>query len=128
MQKLSSVRAVAVLLLLSGGVTFADEFDLDCWTIDGGADLFLSGADFELSATIGQPDAGYMSGGEFDLSGGVWFECCRGDVDGDCDTDQSDLGVLLGRWGIDDGGDLDGDGITNQADLGILLADWGCGT
>ncbi len=35
---------------------------------------------------------------------------------------------LLGSWGIDDGGDLDGDGDTDQSDLGILLADWGCGS
>ena len=53
---------------------------------------------------------------------------CPGDLDGDDDTDQSDLGMLLASWGIDDGGDLNGDDQTNQSDLGILLADWGCGT
>jgi sulfatase modifying factor 1 len=56
---------------------------------------------------------------------------CVGDLDGDGDTDQSDLGILLGDWGCDDpvngcAGDLDGDDHTDQADLGILLADWGC--
>ena len=51
---------------------------------------------------------------------------CVGDLDGDGDTDQSDLGILLAAWGINAGGDLDGDGDTDQADLGILLADWGC--
>jgi len=59
------------------------------------------------------------------------FDCeqpCPGDVDGDGDTDQSDLGLLLAAFGVDDGGDLDGDGDTDQGDLGILLADWGCGT
>ena len=58
---------------------------------------------------------------------------CPGDVDGDGDTDQSDLGILLADWGCDDpvngcAGDLDGDDKTDQVDLGILLADWGCGT
>jgi len=58
---------------------------------------------------------------------------CPGDLDGDGDTDQSDLGILLADWGCDDpvngcAGDLDGDDDTDQADLGILLADWGCGT
>jgi len=53
---------------------------------------------------------------------------CPGDLDGDGDTDQSDLGILLSAWGINDGGDLDNDGDTDQSDLGILLADWGCGT
>ena len=58
-------------------------------------------------------------------------EDCPGDVDGDGDTDQSDLGTLLGDWGCTGGdcpGDLDDDGDTDQGDLGILLADWLCGT
>ena len=55
------------------------------------------------------------------------YQTCRGDLDDDNDTDQSDLGLLLAAFGIDDGGDLDGDDDTDQADLGILLADWGCG-
>ena len=65
---------------------------------------------------------------------GAWpAECCVGDLDGDRDTDQADLGVLLADWGCDDpvngcAGDLNGDDKTDQADLGILLADWGCGT
>jgi hypothetical protein len=56
---------------------------------------------------------------------------CVGDIDGDGDTDQSDLGMLLADWGCDDpvngcDGDLDGDDDTDQSDLGILLGDWGC--
>ncbi|HUU85060.1 MAG TPA: hypothetical protein VM243_16285, partial [Phycisphaerae bacterium] len=41
------------------------------------------------------------------------YDCesvCVGDLDGDDDTDQGDLGVLLASYGLDDGGDLDGDG------------------
>ena len=55
---------------------------------------------------------------------------CVGDLDGDGDTDHSDLGVLLADWGCtsDCVGDLDGDDDTDHSDLGILLADWGCGT
>jgi len=58
---------------------------------------------------------------------------CSGDLDGDGDTDQADLGILLADWDCDDpvngcAGDLDRDDDTDQADLGILLADWGCGT
>ena len=57
---------------------------------------------------------------------------CAGDLDGDGDTDHSDLGVLLGDWGCDDpvngcAGDLDGDDDTDHSDLGVLLGDWGCG-
>ena len=68
----------------------------------------MSGGEFELSGTIGQPDAGAtMTGGDFELTGGFWVETI---VAVSCE------------------GDLDGDGDTDQADLGILLADWGCGT
>jgi len=58
---------------------------------------------------------------------------CPGDLDGDGDTDHSDLGILLADWGCtgsgpeDCPGDLDGDFDTDHSDLGILLADWGCG-
>jgi len=67
------------------------------------------------------------------LIGEVVAPTCLGDLDGDGDTDQSDLGILLSDWGCDDpvngcAGDLDGDDDTDQADLGVLLADWGCGT
>jgi hypothetical protein len=62
--------------------------------------------------------------------GGLYpaVEACAGDLDGDGDTDQSDLGILLANWGCtgDCTGDLDGDDDTDQGDLGILLADWGC--
>jgi hypothetical protein len=58
---------------------------------------------------------------------------CVGDVDGDCDTDQSDLGMLLSAWGAHPGetgwnwqADLDDDNHVYQSDLGVLLANWGC--
>jgi hypothetical protein len=60
---------------------------------------------------------------------GVPDECeqlCPGDLDGDEDTDLSDLGILLASWNLDDGGDLDEDGDTDLSDLGLLLADFGC--
>ncbi|MCK4873745.1 MAG: hypothetical protein KAS72_13570 [Phycisphaerales bacterium] len=52
----------------------------------------------------------------------------RGDLDGNGCVNQSDLGILLACYNIDEGGDLDGDGDTDQADLGILLANYdkGC--
>jgi hypothetical protein len=59
---------------------------------------------------------------------------CPGDIDGDGDTDHSDLGALLAAWCTHAGdpnwnpnADLDGDGHVGHGDLGILLADWGCG-
>ena len=55
---------------------------------------------------------------------------CRGDLNGDYDIDQADLGILLADWGCTGGdcpGDCDDDGDTDQSDLGILLAHWGEG-
>ena len=71
----------------------------------------------------------------------AWDNCtilpeveCPGDIDGDGDTDHSDLGELLAAWCTQAGdpnwnpnADLDGDGHVGHGDLGILLADWGCG-
>ncbi|MCK4873731.1 MAG: FG-GAP repeat protein [Phycisphaerales bacterium] len=73
---------------------------------------------------FGDDDAGGNSGSAYLFDAAP----CPGDLDGDYDTDQSDLGLLLSAYGIDDGGDLDGDGDTDQSDLGILLGDYGCGT
>ncbi len=53
------------------------------------------------------------------------FDCggdCPGDLNGDGQRDQSDLGILLAAYGNDAGGDIDGDGDTDQADLGALLS------
>ena len=120
----------------------AADYELDWWTIDGGGDLFTTGGDFELSGTIGQSDASAttLTGGDFELTGGFWAVAaqvgpdCPGDVDGDGDTDHSDLGALLAAWGSQPGdpnwnagADLDGNGEVGHSDLGILLADWGCG-
>ena len=58
---------------------------------------------------------------------------CPGDIDGDGDTDQSDLGLLLASYELppddpffDPRADLNGDGEVGQPDLGILLADYEC--
>ncbi len=81
----------------------------------------------------GQPDSCDIADGTSldDNGNGIPDECetpCPGDLDGDGDTDQADLGQLLGSFNLNDGGDLDGDGDTDQADLGVLLGDYGCGT
>jgi uncharacterized membrane protein len=50
----------------------------------------------------------------------------KGDIDGDCDVDVSDLLFLLGEWGkINSPADINGDGIVNVFDLLVLLQNWG---
>ncbi|MFM1822376.1 MAG: hypothetical protein RI967_642 [Planctomycetota bacterium] len=50
---------------------------------------------------------------------------CVADLDGDGQVNATDLGALLGNWGVSGAGDLDGDGQVNASDLAILLAAWG---
>jgi hypothetical protein len=57
--------------LLAAGPLRAQDFTLDWFTVAAGGGE-SSGGDFELNATIGQPDAGNAAGGDFDLVGGFW--------------------------------------------------------
>ncbi len=66
------VPAVALFLptVMTGS---AQDIAIDWWTLDSGGSLHSTGADFELSGTIGQPDAGVvMTGGDYELTGGFW--------------------------------------------------------
>ena len=80
------------------------------------------------------PD-GTFAGGTVD--GFMVEKVCKvpGDVDGDGDVDQADLGALLGAYGTEIGdddynpdADFDHDGDVDQADLGVLLGNYGFGT
>jgi uncharacterized membrane protein len=63
---------VCVLLLLAGGVAYAStDASIPWWTADGGGGT-SSGTGYSLSGTIGQADAGAMSGGNYSLAGGFW--------------------------------------------------------
>jgi len=101
------VRTCAIVIL--GGITGRDAhgqpFTIDWFTIDGGGGDSANGA-FELSATIGQPDAGeVMTGGAFELTGGFWSVAAgpapetAGDFDGDGDVDLSDFAVFAQCFG-----------------------------
>jgi len=47
------------------------QYSIDWSTIDGGGGT-STGSVYEVSGTIGQPDAGTMSGGNYTLQGGFW--------------------------------------------------------
>jgi hypothetical protein len=69
-----TLGAVLALLLVTS-VALAQEgdgYDLSWSTVDGGGHTFSVGGDYELGGTIGQPDAGSMSGGDYVLCGGFW--------------------------------------------------------
>ena len=113
-----------------GDVECLDDYLLvtdETTAVDGVAGLFV----FAI-----HPDGSFTQVGDVHDTGGVRPEAmvtwtppmsCPGDLDGDGDTDQSDLGILLGAYENNADGDLDGDGDTDQSDLGLLLSDYGCG-
>ncbi len=65
-------------------------------------------------------------GAQRDTRLAVYACSCAGDLTGDCNVNESDLGVLLQNWQAGPGGDLNGDNLTNESDLGILLQSWLC--
>lgn len=117
-------------LLLWAAMAQAQTYDLTWNTVDGGG-ADSTGGVYELTGTIGQPDAGDLSGGIFTLRGGFWGGIpgpCFGDLNGDRKVDLSDLAILLADYGCNTGncpGDLSGDGNTNLSDLAALLAVYG---
>jgi hypothetical protein len=63
--------AIVTALFATAASLCAQSFAIDWFTIDGGGGTSTGGA-YTLTGTIGQPDAGQMSGGNFTLSGGFW--------------------------------------------------------
>ncbi len=66
-----------ILFLLAGSLLCglqnisAQSYSIDWFTIDGGGGASTGGV-YAVSGTIGQPDAGTMSGGNYTLQGGFW--------------------------------------------------------
>ena len=71
-------KTIAVILAVSAtlGTIARAAFDIPWRTIDGGGAQGLTGGGFELAGTIGQCDAGpltgTMSGGGWQMAGGFW--------------------------------------------------------
>jgi hypothetical protein len=52
-------------------IASAQSYDLSWFTIDGGGNV-STGATYSVTGTIGQPDAGTLSGGSYSIVGGFW--------------------------------------------------------
>jgi hypothetical protein len=64
--------ALGLLLLATAACPAnAQSYSIDWHTIDGGGGTCTNGQ-YSLSGTVGQPDAGTMSGGNYTLRGGFW--------------------------------------------------------
>ncbi len=122
------VTSIDILLSTNGGFSFdqtiasgtADDGSFT-WTVP---DVYTTQGRLRLVAHDADGNTGSDDGeGDFSINGSQ--PDCPGDLDGDLDVDQADLGILLAAYGNDAGGDIDGDGDTDQADLGALLGNYG---
>jgi len=111
--------------------TAGPEYDLSWHTVDGGGVMFSAGDDYELSGTIGQPDAGALANGDYELTGGFWFALAPGDcnTDGGVNLFDHDSFVACMDPSGPDGGvppsctcfDLDDDGDIDLNDFGLFM-------
>jgi hypothetical protein len=70
-------RLVLMLLAFAVGVSMVSAqsggpYDLTWSTVDGGGYTFGQGGAYTLGGTVGQPDAGLLTGGDYTLGGGFW--------------------------------------------------------
>ena len=73
-------EGVAVLLsltLLGGAQSPQQTYEISWWTVDGGGVTLTTGDAYRLGGTVGQPDAGVMTGGDYSLGGGLWRGASR---------------------------------------------------
>jgi hypothetical protein len=119
--------AVAVMMLAGGSSALAQmgpNLDLSWSTIDAGGST-SSGVGFTLTGTIGQPDAGMMSGVGFQLSGGFWAGAggpppCYPDCNNSTTLTIADFGCFQAKFVTGDPyADCNGVG-------GLTIADFGC--
>jgi len=69
---LALLLVATILVTIVGGVAAQGGYDLSWWTADGGGYTFSAGGDYSLGGTIGQPDAGLLTGPGYTLAGGFW--------------------------------------------------------
>ena len=106
---------------MSGG-----DYEISWSTIDGGGGRSSGGA-YVLSGTIGQPDADWSSGGDYELLGGFWpggplcfvdFEHFARFAEHWLDTPCDAGNDWCGGADLDELGDVDG------VDLGLFVDEW----
>lgn len=66
-----SLMAMSILLGCTLTAIHAQNYAVDWFTIDGGGGTTTGGV-YSVTGTIGQADAGAMSGGSYTLQGGFW--------------------------------------------------------
>ena len=115
--------SITLVFLMLASACFAD-YSIDWYTIDGGGGR-SNGGTYTLTGTIGQPDAAYSAGGDYELLGGFWP---GGPL---CFVDFESFARFAEYW-LEPGTGLpadlyeDVDNIVNWLDLGVFVDYWLC--
>lgn len=116
-------------MLLPAVAVLAQSSQLSRDNIAPGAVMRSTGGDVVLSCTIGQPNAGVMTGGDFTLTSGFWFPPALGDCNLDGDINLYDYEAFADCMSGPAGGasgpeclclDLDQDGAIDMHDFAGL--------
>jgi len=114
--------AVSLLTTLPASGQAGGRYILDWSTIDGGGET-SSGGSYTLTGTIGQPDAAYSAGGQYELLGGFWP---GGPL---CFVDFYSFARFAEYW-LETGEDLpadlydDGRNTVDWHDLEVFVGEW----
>ncbi len=120
----SVIAGTALLLTVCLVITvpaFSD-YEISWYTIDGGGGQ-SSGGTYTLIGTIGQPDAAYSAGGDYEVLGGFWP---GGPL---CFIDFEDFAKFAQYW-LETGADLPADlykdpnNIVDSFDLSVFVNEW----
>ncbi len=103
-----TILILPVLYLIMSSALLAD-YKISWSTIDGGGGVSSGGA-YELSGTIGQPDAGNLAGGQYEVLGGFW---AGGPL---CFVEFEDYARFAQYW-LQSGDDLPGDLYKDEFDI-----------
>lgn len=130
--KMTIALGVALALFAAAG-THAQDYAIDWHTIDGGGEMWSTGGTYELGGTIGQPDAGAMTGagpgGTYSLTGGFWAlpPCwCLSDMNNDGKRNGDDIQAFVDC--MTGGGsncacaDLDTNSVLNMTDVTMFVS------
>jgi len=118
------IRVTVILMFLLSVSTANADYSISWHTIDGGGGT-SSGGPYTLTGTIGQPDAAWSSGGDYELLGGFWP---GGPL---CIVAFDDFARFAEHW-LETGEDLPADlykdehNIVNWLDLKLFVEEWLC--
>ncbi|NIM96410.1 MAG: hypothetical protein GTO18_22145 [Anaerolineales bacterium] len=62
---------ILLLALIVPAMAANGEYEISQWVVSNGGGESIGGS-YSLTGTIGQPDAGSLRGGDYDLGGGFW--------------------------------------------------------